>query len=401
MTAAFDRRAGAVAAPVAQLRAEPDPPWWLRQFKEARRLVRDYANGVVHGADRWTRLPAAAIAIARARWRHGIGPRHYALFRLADLPPTAWDDFLTDSPSFKDLLRSQSPAAMHAVANDKAAFHAHCVAHGLPVPPLLAIVGSNGADAAVYDGVPVVADAGRLTELLARAPSALFAKQLDGTFGEGAFKVDRIGADDYTFDGRRGPAGALFDHLRDGERGRVQWLIQPRLANHAALQPLMSPHGLGTIRVNTCQTSGEPRILYALLKMTVGSNVADNFHGGSTGNLIAAIDLDSGWLAPARGSARTDWPVIRRVDRHPDTGAPIAGAVVPLWRDVVDVVLRAQRSLPALRSAGWDIAVTPDGPVLLEVNLTYSTDILQVAYGRGLRAELLRELGVAPDHGAA
>ena len=59
---------------------------------------------------------------------------------------------------------------------------------------------------------------------------------------------------------------------------------------------------------------------------------------------------------------------------------------------MTELFLRAQQSAPALKSAGWDIAVTLDGPLLLEANLTYGTDILQVAYGRGLKSELLGAL---------
>ncbi len=55
---------------------------------------------------------------------------------------------------------------------------------------------------------------------------------------------------------------------------------------------------------------------------------------------------------------------------------------------MLSLACRAQESLPLLRSTGWDIALTPDGPLVVEANNTYSVDILQVAYGRGLRHEL-------------
>ncbi len=83
---------------------------------------------------------------------------------------------------------------------------------------------------------------------------------------------------------------------------------------------------------------------------------------------------------------------MQTVERHPDSGLAIAGFKLPQWREVSALVIRAQQSVPNLRSAGWDVAVTPDGPVLLEANLTYSTDILQVAYGRGLKTELFSAL---------
>lgn len=361
----------------------------LSTIQAGRRIVHDYTAGVVNNAGRWYRIPVTMSRILRARLSCGVGPRHYSLFGLNDVPVALWDNYLTDVPSFKQFLEAQSPKSMHRFTNDKAAFNAHCFAAGLSSAPLVCIVGS-GSDAA--KDVPVVTDAGALASVLSAAPSALFTKQLDGSFGVGAFTIERIG-DHFSFEGQQGSATALFGFLRSGERAASQWLIQPRLTNHPDLKPLMSPHGLGTIRIVTCMDGGRARILYALHKLTVGSNTVDNFHGGSTGNLVASIDIATGRLGSARGSARTDWPAIHTVERHSDTGQLISGVTVPLWREVCDLVIRAQESVPALRSAGWDVAVTPDGPVLLEANLTYSTDILQVAYNRGLKTELMAALG--------
>jgi hypothetical protein len=124
------------------------------------------------------------------------------------------------------------------------------------------------------------------------------------------------------------------------------------------------------------------------MKIIVGDNAADNFHYGLSGNLVCAIDLHSGRLSAARGSESTDWPVISSYSHHPRTAHPIEGFEVPQWDDVLALALRAQESLPQLKSAGWDIALTPDGPVVVEGNSSYALDILQVAYGRGLRQEL-------------
>ena len=359
-----------------------------RSIKEGRRILRDYVAGTMHNASHWYQLPTTATRILKARLRFGLGPRHYSLFGLNRVSASMWSDYLTDVPSFKQYLRDQSPSAMHRFTNDKAVFHAHCQAFGLSSAPIVCIVGS---EANAYTDVPVATGVEELAALLEDAPSALFAKQMDGTFGIGAFPLDKHGQG-LAFNGRSGSVQDLFDHLRAGSNADVQWLIQPRLRNHEGLSGLMSPHALGTIRVVTCMTDNRAVILFALLKLTVGKNSVDNFHGGLTGNLVASIDIASGTLAAARGSRSSDWPIIQTVERHPDSGLAIAGFKLPQWSEVSALVIRAQQSVPDLRSAGWDVAVTPDGPVLLEANLTYSTDILQVAYGRGLKTELFSAL---------
>ena len=54
---------------------------------------------------------------------------------------------------------------------------------------------------------------------------------------------------------------------------------------------------------------------------------------------------------------------------HPDTGARIEGVAVPDWQAVRRMALRCMRAFPDLSYAGWDVAVTQDGPVLIEVNV--------------------------------
>jgi hypothetical protein len=44
--------------------------------------------------------------------------------------------------------------------------------------------------------------------------------------------------------------------------------------------------------------------------------------------------------------------------------------------------------MPGLRTIGWDVAITQQGPLLIEGNGAYDTDILQLAEDRGLRSQL-------------
>jgi hypothetical protein len=279
---------------------------------------------------------------------------------------------------------------MHAVARDKALFHVHCIEHGLPTVPIVCIV--SAAVDARYHGIRCVTGIEEWLVAMTDAPHELFVKTVDGTFGEGAFPASRAGAI-VRFAGREGSLVDFFVYLRDGLRDERGWLVQPRLRCHEALASIMS-RGMGTVRTVTCMDAGRPKILYALLKITVGENAVDNFYHGSLGNLLARIDIESGRLYAARGSSSREWPTMADVTHHPDTGAAIEGFVVPHWRDIIHLVVEAQQTLPHLKTAGWDIAVTPDGPVLVETNAAYSMDILQVAYGRGLKGDLARHLGI-------
>lgn len=363
-----------------------------RAWREAARIVAQYTTAVVHEAGgKPGRLLPSFYNVLLARLRYDVGPRNYSLFELARIPQSGWSNFVTDDPSFKKLLEEMSPSDARAIANDKALFHGHCIEHRLPAIPILCLVSKSPAPQ--YPNVRSVTSLDEWRTVMAHAPDELFAKPIDGTFGEGAFTASRVG-DRVHFAHRDGSQDDVFGYLQGMLEHELGWLIQPRLRCHPAVADIMASQGIGTVRVVTCMYAGKSRVLLPYLKITVGSNVTDNFHHGFTGNLVAPIDLRTGVLAAARGSTRNDWPAMTEIPRHPDTGHAIEGFALPFWDEIIALALRAQQSLPLLKSTGWDIAVTPDGPVLVETNALYGLTSLQVAYRRGVKRELLQELGI-------
>ena len=54
--------------------------------------------------------------------------------------------------------------------------------------------------------------------------------------------------------------------------------------------------------------------------------------------------------------------------RHPASGAYLPGFQIPFWPELIACVRRAMDRVPGMGYVGWDIAVTPDGPELIEGN---------------------------------
>jgi hypothetical protein len=140
-------------------------------------------------------------------------------------------------------------------------------------------------------------------------PARCCSQGIGGSFGIGAFSITCLGRGRFQFEVRTGTADDLMACLTAGDRAGEAWVLQPRLVNHPDLVPIMS-RGLGTIRIVTRSGQGQPRVLFALMKLTVGDNATDNFQHGLTGNLVVAIDLQTGRLSTGRGSRRRDWPVM-------------------------------------------------------------------------------------------
>jgi hypothetical protein len=117
-------------------------------------------------------------------------------------------------------------------------------------------------------------------------------------------------------------------------------------------------------------------------KVPAGANVADNFW--RPGNILCALGPASGTV---RRAVRSHGSSLEEIETHPDSGARILGFTLPCWREVVSLTLDAARSFAPLPFQGWDVAVCPDGPLLVELNAGSDFGLPQLATGRGLADE--------------
>ncbi|MDT3680119.1 MAG: sugar-transfer associated ATP-grasp domain-containing protein [Burkholderiaceae bacterium] len=355
-------------------------------LREVRRLARQYSLGISQEAKETGSLIGGAYRIARARLGYGVGPLYYSLYRFSTVPQSEWGNYVTDDPAFKERLRGMSRPAMHRIAQNKALMYQHCVRHGVPTIPVFCLIGDSPDPLG-----PEVRSGNDLAEwraVMQSSPGDLFVKSVDGTYGEGSFAVSHVRENLYRYEGVEGTIDDLHRHIQAKLSQEKGWIVQPRIRSHPGLGGVVSSHGLATARVVTAMQEGAARAVVAGFKVTVGTNATDNFSKGASGNLLAGIDLATGTLSRAWGSRRKDWPEITDFEIHPETGKKIAGFTLPLWNDLVQCALRAQESLPELRSAGWDIAISERGVLVVEANLTYDLSILQIAHQRGLKREI-------------
>jgi len=155
-------------------------------------------------------------------------------------------------------------------------------------------------------------------------------------------------------------------------------LLQPCLVNHPEMKGLNNG-GLATVRCSTFKNAeGGAEAIMPVLRMPCGVSIVDNFQRD---NLVAPIDLDSGKLGPAY---RKIDGVVVEVLRHPDTGCVIEGERLPFWRELIALCLDAQKCCKEEQFVGWDVAITLEGPVLIEANLSFGIEAIQVAHSLGL-----------------
>jgi hypothetical protein len=203
----------------------------------------------------------------------------------------------------------------------------------------------------------------------------LFIKPLRGRGGDGAmaWELDAFGR--YCSVSAAGATGADVPRVlcADDLVSLVQqlsaqqpWMIEERLQNHPALADL-SPGGTASIRILTGRVDGRSEVLRATFKMPLGSAMVSNV------GLNAPVELDTGTLGRASGYGPTE----KWFTRHPDTDAIIEGRIIPEWQACLSAVEHAHDCVSDVTFIGWDVVLTPRGPVVLEGNWGWDPISLQ------------------------
>ena len=141
----------------------------------------------------------------------------------------------------------------------------------------------------------------------------------------------------------------------------------------------LSPTSVNSLRFVTFSSNSVPvtpdgkmvDIAYSIVRFGRAGAIVDNLHSGG---MVANVDLETGCLA-TDGADRNG----RLWIKHPDTGVTIKGFKVPYFEEARAMVLDAIATRKVEGYIGWDIAISEDGPMLLEVNDRPGSDGLQTA----------------------
>jgi hypothetical protein len=324
----------------------------------------------------------AAEVLALRRGPGKLTPQEYFYYRLWDAPQEG-----ANKQRFVGKI-AQHP--MHVAAGarewfaasaDKILFQSIMDGAGLRTPELLAATQAGR----YLPDAPIITDAAALADRL-RDPSIypLFAKQVAGKYSLSVLSADGFDPDTdevLLLDGQRRKVADVATSLAEGSG----FLIQRRLSPAPDLAARFGPR-LWSARLLVLVTPNGPVIHRAVAKIATGTNPADNYW--RPGNRLGAIDLASGRITRVMHGAGADLVVDAP---HPDTGAPIVGTTIPGWQALTDVVRTASQVFAGIRTQSWDIALTADGPVFLELNYGGDLNLHQLAHGAGVLDETYRE----------
>jgi ribosomal protein S30 len=327
----------------------------LRRLHEAARAGRRlYGQGYL----------ASMISALRLAAFHEFSPKEIVSYGLYAGKVRAQLPVLVSKQRSLAKLRRGNPRHLERRTEDKVEFHRCCEAHGLAVPRLL---GTFGPDEQTTADGRLLAGAQAWAEHFARTlPQAFVVKDAAGAYSSGFATYARDGDRFVDQEGRATDGEGLYRRLKTTGR---RLILQERLFDHPELTRLAGRKTLQSMRIATCrEDDGTVRLLYWFLKLVGETSLTDNFLAGTSGNMMAHGDPDRGIL---RGGKRlSDFGTgLVAVTHHPRTGIALDGFEVPRWAEAVDLARTAHaEAFPEFCALGWDVAVTADGPVLLEAN---------------------------------
>lgn len=172
--------------------------------------------------------------------------------------------------------------------------------------------------------------------------------------------------------------GGIFKASKD-DLSRIQSLLE---YNELLLEQVVvncseisriNPSSLNTFRVYTLiDRNGIPRILAIMLRAGAAGKAVDNWGSGGVGY---SFDVDSG-VCVGYGYDKKH----NRYIFHPGSEFIMAGFSIPQYKEFTEFVLALAKVELRARYVGWDIAITPDGFELIEMNFPGGHDFLQ-AFG--------------------
>lgn len=177
---------------------------------------------------------------------------------------------------------------------------------------------------------------------------------------------------------------------REGEALLCEYITQSQFA--ASLYPETT----NTMRMVCARKKGEKEYRIIAAVQRIGCQASIPVDNVSYGGMTCAIDLETGELSHAIAKLGEMDHRMKPFAKHPDTGAQIAGRVIPNWNELKQDIIALTGRVPYLNFVAWDVLLTEDGYCIIEGNASSGCGIFQMERGvrNGLLGDLYRSYGV-------
>ncbi len=228
---------------------------------------------------------------------------------------------------------------------DKFLFFKYMRSYNMPIPDVFAVF-FNGK---LYDVSMNLKDLSCLEN-----ETDYFIKEIDG---ECASFVKRV-ADYQNF-------RKLLPQIQSG-----RYILQRRLTQCGKMSQI-NPSAINTLRIVTINKNGNVSVLTSLLRIgTAQTGHVDNW---AAGGIAIGVENDGhlkeyGFYKPKYGT---------KTNVHPDTKIVFKEFEVPMYAEALKMVCTAHKFFYNVGAIGWDVAISENGPVIIEGNDNWEISLQQ------------------------
>ena len=156
-----------------------------------------------------------------------------------------------------------------------------------------------------------------------------------------------------------------LEELKNELLSKKLYLVEDAIIQHKELDKL-NPYAVNSFRVVTLVKDGKSYILANALRINVDDGIA-------IGCQDAYMRLDES----GKVCSRVVDDVANVYEEHPMAKIKFSTVKVPFVKESFEMALKAALVVPEMRYVGWDIAITPNGPVIMEGNEYPSYGLVQ------------------------
>ena len=156
-----------------------------------------------------------------------------------------------------------------------------------------------------------------------------------------------------------------LEELKNELLSKKLYLVEDAIIQHKELDKL-NPYAVNSFRVVTLVKDGKSYILANALRINVDDGIA-------IGCQDAYMRLDES----GKVCSRVVDDVVNVYEEHPMAKIKFSTVKVPFVKESFEMALKAALVVPEMRYVGWDIAITPNGPVIMEGNEYPSYGLVQ------------------------
>lgn len=160
-----------------------------------------------------------------------------------------------------------------------------------------------------------------------------------------------------------------LDIIRNGIT--KEWILEELLENCKEIKEI-NPTSLNTVRVNTLiDKNGNVNIMCAIMRVGAPDSVVDNW---GAGGVAYFFDMETGVCCQKGFDKKNNLYVY-----HPGSNVQMVGFKLPRFEEMKKYVRGLALVEPKARYVGWDVAFTPDGFDLVEMNFPGAHDMMQTS----------------------